>query len=75
MLSRLISSATAWRTRLSLNGSLSVRMCTWRCCEARSSMTLMFGSLSSALPLTAENCASRSTSPPWMPRIPASSFS
>ena len=33
MLSRLISSATAWRTRLSLNGSLSVRMCSWRCCR------------------------------------------
>ena len=75
MLSRLMSRATAWRTRLSLNGSLSVRMCIWRCCDARSSITVMFGSLSSGLPSTGENCASKSTSSPWMPRTAASSFS
>ena len=75
MLSRLIRSATACRTRLSLNGSLSVRMCSCRCCEARSSITVTFGSVSSGLPLTGENCASTSTSSPWTPRIAASSFS
>ena len=61
-------SATAWRVRLSLNGSWSHRICTWRCCDARTEMTLMFGSFSNPCPDTAENWLRMFTSPPWMPR-------
>ena len=65
---RLTSSAMAWRTRLSSSGSLSVRMWIWRCDDARSSVVMTFGSVSSALPPDTEYCTSTSTSLPWKPR-------
>ena len=70
---RFSASARAWRARLSLNGSMSVRMWIWRCCDARISTTATFGSVSSALPPATEKFESTSTSPPWSARTRACS--
>ena len=71
---RSTASAIACRTRLSSNGFLSLRMCTSRCTDERSSITVMFASLSSALPPVGEKCTRTSTSPLCSARICACSL-
>ena len=71
---RSTASAIAWRTRLSSNGFLSLRMWISRWTDARSSMTVTFGSLRSALPPVGEKWISTSTSPDWSARTWACSL-
>jgi hypothetical protein len=66
---RSMERAIAWRTRLSVNGSMSVRMWIWRCVDALTAMTFTFGSLRSALPPETEKCSTKSTSSPCRARI------